>query len=176
MTNEEMGRYISARRTALGLTQKQLAGKLHVTDKAVSKWETGRGLPDIQLLEPLAAALEVQPAELLRCGSPAPEETAIREAIRYSARSTREKLFRRAGWAVLALGLVSCGISLPFLLADLERAAMWREAESIIGGADGPTAILVTGGGFPDWLGYLLPPALLVLGALLLLFSRRQKR
>ena len=53
---------------------------------------------------------------------------------------------------------------------------MWREAENIIGGADGPTAILVTGGGFPDWLGYLLPPALLVLGALLLLFSRRQKR
>lgn len=176
MTNEEMGRYISARRAALGLTQKQLAGKLHVTDKAVSKWETGRGLPDIQLLEPLAAALEVEPAELLRCGSPAPEESAIREAIRYSARSTREKLLRRAGWAVLALGLISGGISLPFLLTDLERAAMWREAESIIGGADGPTAIYVAGAGLPDWLGYLIPPALLVLGALLLLFSRRQKR
>ena len=44
MTNEEMGRYISTRRAALGLTQKQLAGKLHVTDKAVSKWETGGSL------------------------------------------------------------------------------------------------------------------------------------
>lgn len=47
------------------LTQKQLADKLGVTDKAVSKWETGRGLPDVTLLEPLACALHVSVAELL---------------------------------------------------------------------------------------------------------------
>ncbi len=47
------------------LTQRQLAGALGVTDKAVSKWESGRGLPDITLVEPLARELGVSVAELL---------------------------------------------------------------------------------------------------------------
>ena len=48
-----------------GLTQRQLADALGVTDKAVSKWESGRGLPDITLVEPLAHELGVSVAELL---------------------------------------------------------------------------------------------------------------
>lgn len=47
------------------LTQRQLASALGVTDKAVSKWESGRGLPDITLVEPLARELGVSVAELL---------------------------------------------------------------------------------------------------------------
>ena len=47
------------------LTQAQLAEKLQVSDKAVSKWENGRGYPDITLLEPLAKAFGVSVAELL---------------------------------------------------------------------------------------------------------------
>ncbi|MGL6293277.1 helix-turn-helix domain-containing protein [Eubacterium aggregans] len=47
------------------LTQRELADQIAVSDKAVSKWETGRGLPDITLLEPLALALGVSVAELL---------------------------------------------------------------------------------------------------------------
>lgn len=48
-----------------GLTQKVLAEQLGVTDKAVSKWESGRGLPDISLIEDLALALGISVAELL---------------------------------------------------------------------------------------------------------------
>ena len=48
-----------------GLTQGKLAEAIGVTDKAVSKWETSRGLPDISLVEPLASALGVSVAELL---------------------------------------------------------------------------------------------------------------
>lgn len=48
-----------------GLTQRALAEAVGVTDKAVSKWESGRGLPDISLIESLAAALGVSVAELL---------------------------------------------------------------------------------------------------------------
>ncbi len=59
------GAAIKALREKQGLTQAQLAEKLCVTDKAVSKWETGRGLPDLSLLEPLAAALRVSVPELL---------------------------------------------------------------------------------------------------------------
>ncbi len=46
------------------MTQLQLAGKIGVTDKAISKWETGRGYPDIALVEPLAEALGVSVIEL----------------------------------------------------------------------------------------------------------------
>ncbi|WP_368284793.1 helix-turn-helix domain-containing protein, partial [Enorma massiliensis] len=48
-----------------GLTQRALAEAVGVTDKAVSNWESGRGLPDISLIESLAAALGVSVAELL---------------------------------------------------------------------------------------------------------------
>ena len=48
-----------------GLTQGKLAEAIGVTDKAISKWETGRGLPDISLVEPLANALGVSVTELL---------------------------------------------------------------------------------------------------------------
>lgn len=51
----ETGRFIAQRRKELGLTQKALAQQLHVTDKAVSKWERGAGLPDINTIEPLYA-------------------------------------------------------------------------------------------------------------------------
>ena len=48
-----------------GLTQKQLADTLCISDKTVSKWETGKGLPDISLLEDLARALGVSLTELM---------------------------------------------------------------------------------------------------------------
>ena len=46
-------------------TQAELAAKINVSDKTVSKWETGKGYPDITLLEPLAAALKVSVTELI---------------------------------------------------------------------------------------------------------------
>jgi len=59
------GATIKALREKQGLTQAQLAERLTVSDKAVSKWETGAGYPDITLLEPIATALRVSVAELL---------------------------------------------------------------------------------------------------------------
>ena len=56
---------IRSLREGAGLTQRQLAERIGVTDKAVSKWETGRGQPDVTLVEPIAHALGVSVAELL---------------------------------------------------------------------------------------------------------------
>ena len=50
------------------MTQRQLAEKLNVSDKTISKWETDRGLPDISILADLAAALNISVAELLAGG------------------------------------------------------------------------------------------------------------
>ncbi|MGM9571986.1 MAG: helix-turn-helix domain-containing protein [bacterium] len=65
MNNYVTGNIIRELREKKNLTQKQLAELLCISDKTVSKWETGRGLPDISLLESLAAALGVSVVELL---------------------------------------------------------------------------------------------------------------
>ena len=56
---------IRALRERKALTQKQLAEKLCISDKTISKWETGKGLPDISLLGDLARALGVSLTELM---------------------------------------------------------------------------------------------------------------
>ncbi len=59
------GATIKRLREAKGLTQSQLADTIGISSKAVSKWETAKGLPDITLIEPLAKALGVSVAELM---------------------------------------------------------------------------------------------------------------
>ncbi len=66
MDAERFGAFIQARRKELGLKQSELAERIHVTDKAISRWERGVGFPDIKLLEPLADALEVSILELMQ--------------------------------------------------------------------------------------------------------------
>lgn len=60
-----LGEYIAQRRRALGMTQRQFAEKLYVTDSAVSKWERGLSYPDITLLHDICRVLEVSEHELL---------------------------------------------------------------------------------------------------------------
>lgn len=62
---EIFGKFIQAQRKEKGYTQKELAQKLFISDKAVSKWERGLSLPDIQMLIPLAEILGVTVTELL---------------------------------------------------------------------------------------------------------------
>ena len=65
MNNYITGAAIKRLREGKGLTQAELAGQIGVSDKAVSKWEIAKGLPDISLIEPLSKALGVSVMELL---------------------------------------------------------------------------------------------------------------
>ena len=65
MENRQVGNFIAERRKKKGWSQKDLASVLHVTDKAVSRWERGVGYPDVTLLKPLAAALDVSVTEIM---------------------------------------------------------------------------------------------------------------
>ena len=65
MDAKTTGRFIAELRKQKGYTQKELAEKIMVTDKAVSRWETGKGLPDTSLLKPLGDILGVSVGELL---------------------------------------------------------------------------------------------------------------
>ena len=98
-----------------GLTQAKLAERLDVSAKAVSKWETGKGFPDISLLEPLAGALGVSVMELLS------GDTVVNR--NKSANMLRSRFYvcpicgnvvHSAGEAVVSC----CGVTLPALEAE----------------------------------------------------------
>lgn len=106
------GCFIAQLRKELGLTQKELAEKLEVTDKAISRWETGKGLPDTSLLKPLAEILGVSVGELLsgkRMDDSQIKNQAdhiILESLGYEERQEKWKgILRYVFWGILvALG------------------------------------------------------------------------
>lgn len=97
------------------LTQAELAEKIGVSGKAVSKWETAKGLPDIALIQPLAKALGVSVIELMS------GETVINRNISCNMLRTKFYVCPICGNVIHAAGdaLVSCcGVTLPALEAE----------------------------------------------------------
>lgn len=90
MDHQKTGTLIAVRRNELGLTQKELAKQLNISDRTVSKWERGAGFPDISLLEPLADALGLTLLELFR-GERTPEPE-LQPEIEQTTRETVQKL------------------------------------------------------------------------------------
>lgn len=117
MNKERLGAFIGERRRELGLTQKDLAGRLHVTDKAVSKWERGLSYPDVTLLEPLAGALGLNMEELMACRrqerrkeeTPMKEQETVRGLLDISRDTVRRE--RRRSWQRLAAVLVLLAVT-----------------------------------------------------------------
>ena len=105
MTKELLGTFIAQQRRAMDLTQKDLAERLHVTDKAVSKWERGLSYPDVTLLEPLAETLGLEVGELLACREKREEEPmrVLMDISKENLRMEKQKGSRRLiGVLVLA--------------------------------------------------------------------------
>lgn len=122
------GAMIKRLRNRRGVTQQQLAESVNVSDKAVSKWETGRGYPDISLLEPLSAALGVSVIELLSGEDVVNTNRAFQ--------MLRMKLYvcplcgnvvQSAGEAVVSC----CGIALPPLEAEPDNAEHHLRVERV---------------------------------------------
>ena len=65
MDQIKIGRFIAEARKSRGITQRQLADELSVSDKTISKWECGKGLPEVSLMLPLCGALNITVNELL---------------------------------------------------------------------------------------------------------------
>ncbi len=65
MNADKIGSFIKELRTQKNMTQKELAQKINCTDKAISRWETGRGIPEISMLIPLSEVLDISVNELL---------------------------------------------------------------------------------------------------------------
>ena len=86
----KIGKIISEARKSKGMTQRDLANKLHISDKAISKWERGIGCPDISFLIPLSQILDISLYELLSGEKEEIEET-IKNAIHYSNKELQRK-------------------------------------------------------------------------------------
>ena len=115
-----MNAYITAQtiknlREKKGFTQVELANKLGVTDKAISKWETAKGLPDITLIEPLAKALSVSVMELMT-GNAVVNKNISSNILRskFYVCPLCGNIIRTTGNAVINC----CGITLPPLEAE----------------------------------------------------------
>lgn len=109
------GAAIRQLREERGMTQAQLAEMISVSDKAVSKWETGKGLPDLTLIDPLAKALGVSVMELMS------GETVTNRNV--SGNMLRSKIYvcPVCGNVIHCMGdtpLSCCGITLPPLEAE----------------------------------------------------------
>lgn len=109
------GHTVRRLREKKGMTQAELAAQLSVSDKAVSKWETAKGLPDITLIEPLAAALGVSVTELLS-GQPVQNQNRSANLLRskFYVCPLCGNILHATGDAVVHC----CGISLPPLEAE----------------------------------------------------------
>ena len=125
MDLEQTGRLIAQARKARGLTQQELAEKIGVTDKAVSRWETGRGFPEVSVLPGLSEALGVSITDLVR-GETATEEDVREQADRAggAALSYSTQVVRR----MVGLLLLFAGAVLALLPLVLAGGGMWRWA------------------------------------------------
>ncbi len=118
----KIGAFIKSQRTQLNMTQKDLAEKIGCTDKAISRWETGKGMPDSSFLVPLADCLGITVNELLT-GERIPEETFSQksddnlvEAVQKTETAIKKgktvKIF-------LIVAVIFCVFSISFLIKNL---------------------------------------------------------
>lgn len=89
MDAKQFGTFIAQCRKESGMTQSELANKINVTDKAISRWERGVGFPDINTIEPLAEALELNVLEIMKSERNEMENCSEKDAINLM-KSTRE--------------------------------------------------------------------------------------
>ena len=125
MDTLEFGKYVRKRRKAMNMTQAELAAKLNISDKAVSKWEMGKSFPDITILEQLAEELGITLSQLIMCdeevkGLPCDNDALVKSAIELSKREMeykKSRMFRRLAASlggILVAMLILVGAYLKF--------------------------------------------------------------
>lgn len=151
MDAKEFGAFIAKKRKEKNMTQRELADKLKVTDKAISRWENGHGYPDIESLEDLSTALGVSLLELMHASESDPlvsvEEAsrAVSETIHMNIDDRNKE--RRITLVLLAVSLglilllsmfrhhllvalIACAVGAGYILAAVMMLLQYRETKS----------------------------------------------
>jgi len=136
MDQVKIGRFIAERRKNAGLTQMQLAERLGITDRAVSKWETGRAMPDSAIMLELCAILSISVNDLLYGEVVSMEnynrelEKNLIEIIKEKERSDRHLLVLE--WVV---GIFSCIVLfVPIFIGALLPMEDWKRLVFVFSG------------------------------------------
>ncbi len=136
MDQGKIGKFIAERRRTVNLTQMQLAEKLNITDRAISKWENGRAMPDSSLMLELCEILGITVNDLLS-GEVVTMENYNKEMEKTLLEVVRQK--EEADKRLLALEWVVCILSVivllvPILVAGYITMESWQRALLIISG------------------------------------------
>ena len=106
MDLEKISKIIRTKRKEKGLTQEELANRINVTEKAISRWETSRGTPDISLLIPLSEELGITVSELLKGKIDKKEDENILEIVNYIDNNKKKKNNRILTIATIIYGVL----------------------------------------------------------------------
>lgn len=128
MNQTKTGKFIAAMRKEQSLTQKQLAEQLMISDKTVSKWETGNGMPEVSLMLPLCEALKINVNELLS-GEKLTEsnyhekaEENMMELVREKEESKKKIILSM----IVAFTSIVAGVPLVYVAGILEMPVVMR--------------------------------------------------
>lgn len=126
MDQAKIGRFIAERRKTAGLTQMQLAEMLNITDRAVSKWETGRAMPDSSIMLDLCGILLISVNDLL-CG----EVVTVNDYNKKNEENLLEMIKQKeqADKRLLTLEYLMGGLMLALMLALVAVALLVQMAE-----------------------------------------------
>lgn len=176
MEVKKLGKFIAELRKEKGLTQAELAKQLHVTDKAVSRWERGVGYPDINTLEPLAKALGIALTELMKCSKDTEKSSDAEIKVSLEiAKSQRKNMLKKMiqGGLLCFLGL--CGVLYSIRLFLLHTRLF---ITGTIAGTDGPTAVFFAGkiGNVPPAIIGITGGVILALGVVIIVHANNADR
>lgn len=136
MNQIKIGQFIAERRKAVGLTQMQLAEKLNITDRAVSKWENGKSMPDSSIMLELCEILKITVNDLL-CGEVISvekydknTEKNLLEMVKQKEESDRHLLLLE--WVIGILSLIV--LFIPILIAGLLPMEEWQKTILVFSG------------------------------------------
>ena len=118
MENKQtFGAFICQRRKEMGMTQKEFAQKLYVTDSAVSKWERGLAYPDITLLQDICAALQISEKELLSASEDTEGRRVELLAKKYLRLARSYRLIQYILYGLTALTCLICNLAVQHTLS-----------------------------------------------------------
>lgn len=121
MAQENIGAFIQKMRRENEMTQKELADILHISDKTISKWETGKGMPDVSYMEDLCAALHISINELLSGEKLPPEEypKKAEDNMLYLLQENHETKNQNRWSLILGGILLALGVAGLFMVSGL---------------------------------------------------------
>lgn len=123
MDQTKIGLFISSLRKEKQMTQKELADILHVSDRTISKWENGRGLPELSTLLPLCEALDISINELLN-GEKLSQEIKVEETIKNTIEYSETKIKKSKKGFLIILSIIILFFVSIFTLFGIDVSRM----------------------------------------------------